>query len=94
MSRELTIMAEVLRNPNLMCFNVRYDESNKNMIAATLSMKNGSCWVKGEGKTVSEAILSLESKLNEKGIALETRPVTVTTQPTMPGFTRNRMPGM
>ncbi len=91
---ELEIIEAVLTNPDLVCMNVRHDENDRRKYATTLITKGNSEWVKGEGRTVAEAIMSLAARLRDKGIVLETRPVALTTQPAMPGLTRNRMPGV
>lgn len=89
----MEIMDEILKNPHLICLNVRHSEHNRRMTAATLIMKGNSEWVRGEGETVSDAITSLVNLLNQKGIVLDTRPVNVTTQVVIPGLTR-RIPGL
>jgi hypothetical protein len=70
---------------------------------ATIRTGMGETIATGWGDTVTDALADALSRIGPPVFdtvsepqmpPLTTQPVTVTTQPAMPGFTRNRMPGM
>lgn len=89
------IIEAVLVNPDMIALNIRPDENRRGFVAACLVYPGGT-WAKGSGETAREALNDLMAIAMRKNpnIALETRPVTITTLPGMAAMTRNRMPGV